>query len=104
MIQNKPAAQNWEVPGIKGKIWRWAGLVGGGVVALVIALTLLQCGIKKPEAPTWNSRLQIPLASDHLDVANLLLRLDDGDMLVGDDGSIGLFLADTLDTVTIIKD
>lgn len=83
---------------------RWAALCGGGFVALIVALTLLQCGIKKPEAPSWSSTLKVPLAADHLDIANLISRLDGGDQLLDDSGNIGLFLVDTLDTVSLGAD
>lgn len=86
------------------RLWRIVGLGAAGMFALVIALTLMQCSIKKPEAPSWSSTLRIPLAADRLDVANLLLRLDHGDELVDDSGNIGLFYADTLDTITLGAD
>ena len=86
------------------RLWRIVGLLSAGLFALVIALTLMQCGIKKPEAPSWSSTLRIPLAADRLDVANLLLRLDNGDELVDDSGNIGLFYTDTLDTITLGAD
>jgi hypothetical protein len=88
----------------QGKLLRIVALIGGGILALIIALSLLQCSIKKPEAPTWNSSLKIPLAADRFTAANLLLRLDDGDQFVDDNGNIGLFFVDTLDTVTLDAD
>jgi len=73
-------------------------------VALIVALTLLQCSLKKPETPTWESTIRVPLVADHLDIANLLLRLDGGDQFVDAQGNIGIFLADTLDTVMLGAD
>jgi hypothetical protein len=86
------------------RFWRFVGVFSAGLFALVIALTLLQCSIRKPEAPTWNSTLRIPLVADRFDAANLLLRLDNGDQLVNDDGSIGLDYISALDTVRLEAD
>ena len=94
------SSTTYEIPRWRDKIWRWLGLVAGGAVALVIALSLLQCSLKKPEAPTWDTTLRIPVTADRLDIANILLRLDNGDRFVDDLGNVGLFIADTLDTVT----
>jgi hypothetical protein len=101
MIDKKKPRQEDTSPSLSMRCARWAGLVGSGVLALVIALSLLQCSLKKPEAPSWNSTLRIPLAADHLDAANLLTRFDDGDQFVDESGNLGLFLADTLDTVAL---
>jgi len=85
----------------RDKMLRLAGLIGAGILALIIALTLLQCSIKKPEAPTWESTVTVPLATDHLTAANLLLRLENGDQFVDDSGNVGLYLSDTLAPVTV---
>lgn len=86
------------------RLWRIAGLIGAGVLALIIALTLMQCSLKKPEAPTWESTVTVPLASDHFTIANLLLRLDNGSQFVDENGNIGLNLVDTLAPVSLGTD
>jgi hypothetical protein len=100
-IERRNTQPAFEVPRWRDRIWRWLGLVAGGIVALIIAMTLLQCSLKKPESPTWDSTVRVPITSDHLDIANILLRLDNGDQFVDDQGNIGLFLVDTLDTVSL---
>lgn len=104
MRQPIKLSSSFDLPDRKAKYMRWAALTAGGLVALIVALTLLQCGIKKPESPSWTSTLRLPLAADHFDIANLLGRLDGGDQLIDENGNIGLFLVDTLDTVTLGAD
>jgi hypothetical protein len=103
-VDRRNTLPTFEIPRRRDRVWRWLGLVAGGVLALILALTLLQCGLRKPESPTWDSTVRVPITVDHLDIANILLRLDNGDQFVDDQGNIGLFLADTLDTVSLGAD
>lgn len=91
-------------PGFIDRIWRLLALTAGGFIAVVIALSLLQCSLKKPEAPSWESTFRLPVASDQLSAANLLLRFPDGDLWVSETGQIGLYWSDTLDTVALAAD
>jgi len=102
--RKKSRSESDDGPVRHSRLWRFVGLVSAAAFALLIALTVMQCSIKKPEAPSWNSTLRIPLAADRLDVANLLLRLDNGDELVDESGNIGLFYSDVLDTVDLGAD
>jgi hypothetical protein len=104
MLHERRGSHLQDGPGFGHRLGRWLALVAGGVFALVVALSLLQCSLKKPEAPTWDSTLRLPLAADRLSIANLLLRLDHGDQFVDEAGNVGLFFADTLDTVALAAD
>lgn len=95
---------DFESPRFSDRFVRVLALVAGGVIALVVLLSLLQCSLKTPEAPSWDSTLRIPVTSDHLSIANLLLRFPDGDDWVSESGQIGLFWSDTLDTVRLSPD
>ena len=87
--------------GFTDRILRLLALTVGGFIAVVIALSLLQCSLKKPEAPSWESTFRLPVASEELSAANLLLRFPNGDEWVSESGQIGLYWSDTLDTVTL---
>ncbi len=99
--RSKPVHQG---PGFTDRLWRLLALTAGGFIAVVIALSLMQCSLKKPEAPSWESTFRLPVAEDRLSAANLLLRFPDGDEWVSESGQIGLFWTDTLDTVTLAPD
>jgi hypothetical protein len=86
------------------RFWRFVGLMSAAAFALLLALTVMQCSIKKFQAPSWNSTVRIPLAADRLEVANLLLRLDNGGELLDDSGNIGLFYSDVLETIDLGAD
>lgn len=104
MLHEHRASQAQAGSGFTHRLWRWLALLAGGVIALLVALSLLQCSLKKPEAPSWDATLRLPVASDRLSIANLLLRLENGDQFVDEAGNVGLFFADTLDTVVLAPD
>ncbi len=75
-------------------------LVCAAAVILVF-LTLVQCTIKKPEAPTWDTTLTIPLANKTWQMSELIEKLDQENLLIDSLGN-PIFLYETvLDTVTI---
>ncbi|MEW6049757.1 MAG: hypothetical protein AB1644_01670 [Candidatus Zixiibacteriota bacterium] len=55
------------------------------VAVIVVVLTLAQCTIKKPEAPTWETQLTVPLINRTYPMAELIRRADqDGIEMIGD--------------------
>lgn len=103
-MRDSHARPGYESSGFSDKIGRILALAAGGAFALLVALSLLQCSLKKPEAPTWDTTLRIPVTSDRLSIANLLLRFPEGDEWVSESGQIGLYWSDTLDTVSLSPD
>ncbi len=47
-----------------------------GIAVVVVLLSLIQCTIKKPEAPSWRTNLVIPLANKAWDMPGLIDRLN----------------------------
>lgn len=71
------------------------------VIVIVLFLTLVQCTIKKPEAPTWDTSLVIPLANKTWLMSELIEKLDQDNLLIDSSGN-PIFLYETsLDTITI---
>ncbi|HVP07001.1 MAG TPA: hypothetical protein VMS71_04090, partial [Candidatus Acidoferrum sp.] len=74
-----------------------------GLVLIVVVLTLAQCTIKKPEAPTWETQLTVPLINRTYHMDELIRRMDQkGIEMVGD--SIRYSLSYDLDTVMLNSD
>ncbi len=68
---------------------------------IVVFLTLVQCTIKKPEAPTWQTSMVIPLAHKTWDMAELIEKLDQENLTVDDQGDPLFFYESFLDRVTL---
>ncbi|MEE8405088.1 MAG: hypothetical protein V3S17_06830 [candidate division Zixibacteria bacterium] len=71
---------------------------------IIIFLTLVQCSIKKPEAPTWETSLVIPVINRTYDMAELIQKLDQDGIEMDSSGNISFKITQELDTVTISAD
>ncbi len=69
--------------------------------AIVLFLTLVQCTIKKPEAPSWKTNLVIPLANKTWDMEELIEKLNQENLTTDSSGNPLFFYENVLDTVTI---
>ena len=68
---------------------------------IIIFLTLVQCSIKKPEAPTWETSLVIPVINRTYDMAELIRKLNQDGIEMDSSGNIFFTITEELDTVTI---
>ncbi|MCH8027112.1 MAG: hypothetical protein IID63_03200 [candidate division Zixibacteria bacterium] len=71
---------------------------------IIIFLTLVQCSIKKPEAPTWDTSLVIPVINRTYDMAELIRKLNQDGIEMDSAGNIFFTITQELDTVTISAD
>jgi hypothetical protein len=71
------------------------------VAAILVFLTLVQCTIKKPEAPTWDTQLVIPLANRTYDMQELIDKIDQDNLSTDSLGNPFFFYQRVLDTVTV---
>ncbi len=71
---------------------------------IIIFLTLVQCSIKKPEAPTWDTSLVIPVINRTYDMAELIRKLNQDGIEMDSSGNIFFTITQELDTVTISAD
>ncbi len=69
--------------------------------AIVLFLTLVQCTIKKPEAPSWKTNMVIPLANKTWDMEELIEKLNQENLTTDSSGNPLFFYENVLDTVTI---
>ena len=71
---------------------------------IIIFLTLVQCSIKKPESPTWETSLVIPVINRTYDMAELIRKLNQDGIEMDSAGNISFTITQELDTVTISAD
>lgn len=68
---------------------------------IILFLTLVQCSIKKPESPTWETSLVIPVINRTYEMAELIQKLNQDGIEMDSSGNIFFTITEELDTVTI---
>lgn len=71
------------------------------VLLFSVLLLSIQCSIKKPTAPSWNTILTIPLTSKHYGMDTLIVKIDDPHLKTDSLGNPYFSFSEDLDTVEI---
>lgn len=72
-----------------------------GILVAVMILSLIQCTVKKPEAPSWDTQLVIPLVNRTYTMEELMSKIDDEGLQVDSMGGFSFSFEQELDTVTL---
>jgi len=83
------------------KIVSWAFWCLCGIIFFIIFLTLVQCSINKPSAPSWNSRYNLPLLLKSYDMRTLVEKIDDPAIRLDSLGNPGIYIQKDIDTIWI---
>jgi hypothetical protein len=59
----------------------------GILILFLIFLSLVQCSIRKPSSPTWNTKLIIPLINKTYDMPEIVKEIDDSSLVLDSLGS-----------------
>jgi hypothetical protein len=86
---------------IGSKILSAATQILCAVIVVFLFLTMTQCTIKKPEAPSWQTPLVIPLASRTWDMPELIDKLNQDNLGVDSLGNPVFVYEAVLDTINI---
>ncbi|MEZ5359131.1 MAG: hypothetical protein R3F48_09910 [Candidatus Zixiibacteriota bacterium] len=86
---------------ISTRILYWGSHVLCAVVAILVFLTMVQCTIKKPEAPSWQTSVVVPLTNKTWDMQELIEKIDQDNLTVDSTGTPMFYYHDDIDTVTI---
>ena len=74
-----------------------------GVVLAIVVLTLAQCTVKNPEAPTWDTKLTVPLMNRTYHMDELVRRMDQKGVEIVND-TVKYSVSYSLDTVSLNAD
>lgn len=88
-------------PKASHRLLYWISHLLCGVVVIFLFLTLVQCTIKKPEAPTWDTNLVIPLVNKTWDMPELIDKLDQENLITDSLGNPLFFYEKMLDTISV---
>ncbi|MDD4051385.1 MAG: hypothetical protein PHR28_05735, partial [candidate division Zixibacteria bacterium] len=78
-----------------------AGQILCAVIVVFLFLTMTQCTIKKPEAPSWQTPLVVPLANKTWDMPELIEKLNQDNLGVDSLGNPVFVYEAVLDTINI---
>ncbi|MEW5795747.1 MAG: hypothetical protein AB1772_05250 [Candidatus Zixiibacteriota bacterium] len=74
------------------------------VVIVLLALSLMQCTIRKPESPTWNTQLVLPLINRTYTMSEIVDKIDQEGVSIDADSNVIFFLTREIDTVRLDAD
>jgi hypothetical protein len=86
---------------ILDKLVSWVFWSLCGIIFFLIFLTLVQCSVNKPSAPTWNSRYNLPLLVKTYDMRTLFDKIDDPSLIIDSSGNLGISIQKNIDTVYV---
>jgi hypothetical protein len=75
-----------------------------GFVTIVIFLTIIQCTIKKPEAPIWTTSLNIPAVNRTYSMPEIIRKIDQPGLEMDSTGEITYTFSEELDSIKIDGD
>lgn len=75
--------------------------IGVGLVVATLFLSLIQCTVKKPQSPTWNTQLIVPLANRTMDMAELVERIDDSSLTLDSSGNPFFSFSQEVDSLSV---
>ncbi|MFH1687146.1 MAG: hypothetical protein ABIE70_06435 [bacterium] len=74
------------------------------VVVVTAFLTLVQCSVKSPEAPSWGTQLVIPVINRTYQMEELIEKMDQDDISMDSLGNITFSMSEELDTIRLSGD
>jgi len=78
------------------------GLLGLGVI--LAFLSLVQCTIKKPESPTWDTAITVPVINRTYSMDELVAKMDQDEIGIDSTGAVAFSVSEELDTVSLGTD
>ena len=74
------------------------------ILIAVIFLTLIQCTVKKPESPSWNTQLVVPVVNRTYPMAEIVRKIDQDGITMDQDSNVIYTLSQDIDTISLDAD
>jgi len=78
--------------------------LGLSIFIAVVFLTLVQCTIKKPEAPEWNTQLTVPIVNRTYPMEEIVRKIDQEGIRIDADSNVIYEINEDIDTITLDAD
>lgn len=102
-IQNR-TFDNSEAGLLDSRLFKFGTKLTLSLVVMILALTLMQCTVKKPESPTWETQFTIPLINRTYSMSEIIEKMDQDGISMDLDSAIIFSLSEDLDTVALDSD
>ncbi len=86
---------------IARRLLYWGSHVLCATAAILAFLTLVQCTINKPEAPSWQTSIVVPLTNKTWDMQELIEKIDQENLILDSSGNPVFYYQDEIDTVSV---
>ncbi len=80
---------------------RFGSKMALGLVVIVVFLTVVQCNIKKPESPEWNTTFNVPVLNRTYGMEEIIRKIDQDGIAMDADSNIVYSVTYDVDTVTL---
>ena len=104
MSRNKKRRPTESSGTLDSKLFKFGSKLAIGLLVAILALTLMQCTVKKPEAPTWNTQFALPVVNRVYDMAELIDKIDQEGITFDADSNVIFSVSEEIDTVTLDDD
>ncbi len=74
------------------------------LIVMVLALTMMQCTVKKPESPTWNTQLIVPLINRTYSMSEIIEKMDQEGVRLDSDSGVIFTVTEEIDTIMLDSD
>ncbi len=74
------------------RVLYWVSHIVCAFVIILAFLTLIQCTVKKPEAPSWETNLTVPLVNKTWGMAELIDKIDQENLMTDSLGNPYFFM------------
>lgn len=82
-------------------VFKWGTKLFLGVLIVVVLLTVVQCSLESPEAPSWDTQLTVPLTNHQYGMDEILERIAQDGLSMDSAGVVSYSITEQLDTVYI---
>ncbi len=72
-----------------------------GIVVIIVFLTTVQCSIRKPEVPTWNTDFVVPLINRTYTMSEIISKIDQPGLEINGDGDVVYSFEHEIDTIMV---
>ena len=90
---------DWSLQQLVPSLFSLGGKLLFAAVVVVAVLTLVQCTVKKPEAPEWNTQFTVPLVNRTYAMPELIRKMDQSGIGFDIDSNIVFSVEHELDTI-----
>ncbi len=84
-------------------VFKFSSRILLGLVVIVVFLTISQCTVRKPEAPTWNTTFVVPVINRTYGMQELIDKVDQSEIFIDSSGGVAFSVDRDLDTVRLAQ-